>query len=136
VRPRVESRAHESPERADPEAIPEANTGAKAANGLVMDAPGYQKNLFSLLKRPKNRTTVDVRIHTSAPSCHDSAARLAPVHSTRATANHRESPCRLDDSVNPNRNVTVTDHARPQYLCALRAACGERQRVRSVRPLD
>lgn len=59
-------RAHESVERAHP--------GANATNGLVMGAPGYQKNLLPLSTRPKNRTTVEVSIHTSAPSCHDGPA--------------------------------------------------------------
>jgi hypothetical protein len=27
--------------------------------------------------------------------------------------------------VNPNRNVTVTDHACPQHFCAPQGACGE-----------
>jgi len=42
--------------------------------GLVMDASGYQKNLFLRSTRPKSRTTVEVEIHTSAPSCHDGLA--------------------------------------------------------------
>ena len=29
------------------------------------------KDMFLLSTRPQNRTTVEVRIHSSAPSCHD-----------------------------------------------------------------
>src|ERR1700742_1219742 len=53
---------------------------------------GYQINLLPLSTRPENRTNVELRIHLSAPSCHDGPAwpctgALCPC----TAANHRES---------------------------------------------
>ena len=55
---------------------------------------GYQRNLLNLSTRPKNRTTVGLSIHMSAPSCHDGPAwpctgALCPCICRQPPGNHQ-----------------------------------------------
>jgi hypothetical protein len=90
---------------------------------------GYQNNFFLLWTRPKNRTTVEVRIHTSAPSSRRPCLALhrsAPP--VQLPPNHRKSisACRCDESVIANSNVTSKRRIKPVRSIS----CAPRGRLR------
>ena len=90
-----------------------------------------QINFLPLSTRSKNRTTVEVSIHMSEPSCHDGSVwpcngALCPC----IAASYRESisACHNDDSVAANRNdikrLIKSFRSRPAPRVG---ACGERR---------
>ncbi len=84
-------------ERTEPSADGNPGPAASAhllARGRRRAPPWLPKNSFlsQLWTRLKNRTTVEVRIHMSAPSCHDGSAWPCTGASTRATAAHHRIP--------------------------------------------
>ena len=91
---------------------------------------GYPNNFFLLWTRRKNRTTVEVRIHKSAPSSRRPCLALhrsAPP--VQLPPNHRKSmsACRCHESVIANSNVTSKPRITPvRSIPAPReGACGE-----------
>jgi hypothetical protein len=91
---------------------------------------GYQNDFFLLWTRRKNRTTVEVRIHTSGPSSRPPCLALhrstPPVQLPR---NHRKSisAYRCDELVIADSNVTSKRWITPvrSFPAPREGACGE-----------
>jgi hypothetical protein len=113
------------------------SAGTSLRDGEVTERRhGCQNNFFSLWTPPKNRTTVEVEINTSAPSFYDGSAWrcTGEFYPFASAANHRNSisACRRDDLGVANSNVTSKsmDPSVRSIPVPYEGACGEQKSPR------